>query len=212
MRKLFLPGFGASAGFYRRGLVADWRALEPPSFRATNGVLAPLRGWLLAELHRSDEPVWLAGHSMGGALAVLAASSEPGRVSRLTLVSPAGLPLAKPIAASLARFAMQVAQGRYELLEVRRGLGQTFRAPRAALRLARTLRTLDLTREMERVRESGIRAEVVACASDTLVTPAHCRAAARLLGAEYRELELGGGHMWMLDSWPQFARLLAAAP
>jgi len=45
------------------------------------------------------------------------------------------------------------------------------------------------------------------CATDTLVTPAQCRVAADLLGAEYRELELRGGHMWMLTSWPSFAGL-----
>jgi hypothetical protein len=51
-------------------------------------------------------------------------------------------------------------------------------------------------------------AEVVACASDTLVTPLHCRRVAELLGGEYRELDLAGGHTWMLDSWPQLAQLL----
>jgi Asp/Glu/hydantoin racemase len=45
------------------------------------------------------------------------------------------------------------------------------------------------------VRATGIQAELIACASDTLVTPAHSRAIARLLGADYRELELDGGHM-----------------
>jgi hypothetical protein len=98
----------------------------------------------------------------------MATAAEPTRVARLTLVSPAGLPLRKPIAASLAQFAGQVARGRYELGEIGREIGQAFHAPRAA----------------------------------------HCRAAAHLLGAEYREFDLDGGHMWMLTSWPSFADCL----
>lgn len=207
MRKLFLPGFGASGHLYSRGLGDDWRALEPPSFRATNGSLTAYRAWIGSELQRSDEPVWLAGHSMGGALAVLAAAAEPARVGRLTLVSPAGLPLRKPIAASIALFTAQVARGRYELREIRREVGHALRAPRATLRLARAVRGLDLTAEMGRVRANGIRTDVIACATDTLVTPAHCRAAADLLGANYRVVDLDGGHMWMLTSWPSFSRL-----
>lgn len=208
MRKLFLPGYGASGRLYARGLGIGWRALEPPSFCSTNGAFSPYVRWLSGELRLSDEPAWLAGHSMGGALAVLAAVAEPTRISRLTLISPAGLPLRKPIPASLAQFGRQVACGRYELCEVRRNIWMALRAPRSALRLALAVRNLDLTTQMLTLRELGIPTEVVGCASDTLVTPRHCRVAARLLGAEYREVALAGGHMWMLDAWPRFLELL----
>lgn len=207
MRKLFLPGFGASGRLYARGLGHGWEALDPPSFRITHGVFARYRGWLDRELDRSNEAVWLAGHSMGGALAVLAAASVPERVARLTLVCPAGLPLRKPIPHSLGQFVSQVARRRYDLRELRREVGQALDAPRAAVRLARSVRALDLSLEMQRVRASGIPTEVVGCATDTLVTPAHCRTAATLLGADYRELALDGGHMWMLTAWPNFSRL-----
>jgi pimeloyl-ACP methyl ester carboxylesterase len=207
VRKLFLPGFGASGRLYARGLGDDWRALEPPSFGSTNGALASYRDWARRELRRDDDRVWLAGHSMGGALAVLAAAADPERVARLTLVSPAGLPLRKPIPASLARFVVQVARRRYDLGEIRREVGQAFRAPRAALRLAQSLRRLDLTAELRGLRKAGFQAEVVACSTDSLVTPAHCRTVAELIGADYRELELDGGHMWMLTAWPAFSSL-----
>jgi pimeloyl-ACP methyl ester carboxylesterase len=208
MRKLFLPGFGSSGRLYERGLAAGWRALDPPPFRATDGAFAAYERWLAAELHSTDEPVWLAGHSMGGALAVTAAAAHPGRVGRLTLISPAGLPLRKPIPASLARFAKQTALGRYELAALRHDVVNALRAPRAAWRLAQAVRALDLTQQMKKLRERGLPVVVVGCASDTLVTPDHCRTAAHLLGAEYRQLELPGGHMWMLDSWPRLAQLL----
>ena len=144
---------------------------------------------------------------MGGALAVLAAATEPDRVARLTLVSPAGLPLTKPIPASLARFAVQVAGRRYGVAEIAREIGQGLVAPRAALKLAQAVRRLDLTREMRGLRAAGIPIEVVGCVSDSLVTPMHCRHVAELLGADYRELNLDGGHMWMLSAWPAFAGL-----
>ena len=172
MDRLFLPGFGAPAGLYRPALAAGWivaraavvsrhprcarRRIEPGSSRSST---AP------------DGPVWLAGHSMGGALAVLAAAERPERIARLTLISPAGLPLQKPMAASLADFGRQLASGSYAGADAVVAVGRALAAPRSALRLAREVRALDLTLEMERVRRSGVPVEVVACATDTLVTP-----------------------------------------
>jgi len=52
---------------------------------------------------------------------------------------------------------------------------------------------------------------VVGVVTDTLVTPDHCRRAAGLLGATYRELTVEGGHMWMLSAWPALARMLDTA-
>jgi len=208
MRKLFLPGYGATGRLYARGLEEGWQALEPPPFHATNGALASYVDWVRRELRRNDRPIWLAGHSMGGALAMLATTADPRRVARLTLVSPAGLPLRKPIPASLVLFAAQVARRRYGFDEIRREVGQALRAPRAALRLAQAVRRLDLTSEMRSLRASGVPVEVVGCSTDSLVTPAHCREVASILGADYRELELAGGHMWMLTAWPVFSELL----
>jgi pimeloyl-ACP methyl ester carboxylesterase len=206
--RLFLPGFGAPAGIYRPALAAGWTALELPPFRRTGGVLASYRAWLALELDRADGKVWLAGHSMGGALAVLAAAERPERIGRLTLISPAGLPLQKSMTASLADFARQVVSSRYAGADSLVAVGRALAAPRAALRLAREVHALDLSAEMERVRRSGCPVEVVACATDTLVTPSHCRRQAQLLGADYRRLPLRGGHMWMLTAPEQLAAVL----
>jgi pimeloyl-ACP methyl ester carboxylesterase len=208
VQKLFLPGFGASASLYRGALAPGWSALEPPSFRCTRGRFASYREWLGGELARREGQVWLAGHSMGGALAVLAAADDPEKVTRLTLISPAGLPLRKPVVYSLRDFAGQAASGRYARGEAIGAVRRLLAAPRDAIRLAREVRALDLSREMARVSRSGVQVEVVACATDTLVTPSQCRRQAQLLGARYRQLTVLGGHMWMLEGPELLASVL----
>jgi pimeloyl-ACP methyl ester carboxylesterase len=203
--RLFLPGWGAPAELYRPGLPPGWRALSPPGFE-----LAAHRRWLELELGSCERPVVLGGHSMGGALALLAAAARPELVRRLVLISPAGLPLRKPLRSSAREFVGQVAAGRYPLRQVGAAVLEVARSPAAALRLARQVHDLDLTPEMRRVRSAGIPVTVVGCATDTLVTPDHSRRAARLLGASYRELGLAGGHMWMLGSWAALAAELSS--
>src|SRR5262249_46337207 len=153
---------------YARGLGPGWRPLEPPGFPATAGMFRAYERWAVMELARSEEPAWLAGHSMGGALAVVAAVEHPTRVARLTLISPAGLPLGKPIRASLAQFGKQLALRRYQVRDVVHDARQAVAAPRAALRLARAVRSLDLSPQMRKLRDLGVPVEVVGCASDTL--------------------------------------------
>jgi pimeloyl-ACP methyl ester carboxylesterase len=197
----FLPGWGAPADLYRPGLPPGWNALDPPGFRGGADLEANAR-WLRRQLER-EGPAALGGHSMGGALAVLAAATSPELVRSLVLFSPAGLPLTKPMRTSARDFFGQFTSGLYPPGHVARAARELLRAPRSALTLARRLRGLDLGAEMSRVRDAGIPVVVVGCATDTLVTTAHCRAAASLLGASYREIEGPGGHMWMLGAWPK---------
>lgn len=207
---LFLPGWGAPARLYRPGLPNGWTALDPPGFHGGASFEDNL-DWLLRELGGRPGPVVLGGHSMGGALAVLAAAASPEQVARLVLVSPAGLPLRKPVRACALDFARQLAAGLYPLREVGAELAEGLRAPRAAVRLARRVRALDLTAEMRRVRAGGMPVTVIGCTTDTLVTTAHCRRAARLLAADYRELPAPGGHTWMFRAWPRLAAELRSA-
>jgi Mg-chelatase subunit ChlD len=79
------------------------------------------------------------------------------------------------------------------------------RAPRAALDLAMHVRALDLRRECARIRDAGIPTTVIGCVSDTLVTTDKAHALAEALGARYEELNLRGGHMWMLAHQARFA-------
>lgn len=207
-QSLFVPGWGAPAALYAPALPASWRALEPPSFAASGGTLSAYRRWLSLEL-RTRGRVPLGGHSMGAALAILAAVDMPELVERLVLVAPAGLPLDKPIRKSVRDFARQVAYGIYPRDVAAAAAAAVARAPRAALALAQEVRRLDLRRECARVRAAGIPTLVVGCASDTLVTGDRARMLAAALGAEYRELPLGSGHMWMLAEHERFAAVLS---
>jgi pimeloyl-ACP methyl ester carboxylesterase len=207
--RLFLPGWGASARLYEAGLPKGWQALEPPTFATSEGSFEVFRRWLVDELDRRPAGVQLAGHSMGGALAIAAAASRPGRVKSLLLITPAGVPLPKPMIYSLRDFVVQAFGGRYPRADALRACREVLRAPRSAFRIARAVHRADLSAEMEVVREAGIPTTVVGCSSDTLVPPRLCRRASKLLGSRYVELPVPGGHMWMLGEWPRFLRLLA---
>ncbi|MEI8105130.1 MAG: alpha/beta fold hydrolase [Actinomycetes bacterium] len=200
MAGLFIPGWGAHAGLYRAALPRGWQALEPPTFRTTRGSFAAYRVWLADMLAEHPGAIDLGGHSFGAALAVLAAHDSPASVRRLVLVEPAGLPLDKPMPRSMLDFALQAFGGAYPSREAARATMSVLAAPRAALRLARTVRMLNLRDEFEQLRARELPCTVVGARSDTLTPTGHCRSIAELLGADYRELTVDGGHMWFLGA------------
>jgi pimeloyl-ACP methyl ester carboxylesterase len=146
---------------------------------------------------------------MGGALAVLAAAERPEAIERLVLISPAGLPLTKPMVRSGAQFFAQVVQRRFPFRQAATSIAGVASAPHAALRVALEVRRLDLSPTMRTLAAAGVPVTVYGCTTDTLVTAAACRQAAELLDAEYAELELDGGHMWMFGRWPELRQVLA---
>ena len=148
---------------------------------------------------------------MGGALAVLAAASTPERVERIVLVSPAGLPLSKPLRMIVRDFLRAARDGRYRRDDLLFPLTRLARYPRAAAQLARVLRELDLSHEMARVRALGVPAVVIGCSTDTLTPPATSLRTAELLGGRYREVGYDGGHVWMFGNWERLARELRRA-
>jgi pimeloyl-ACP methyl ester carboxylesterase len=196
MRRLFVPGWGAPAALYAP-LVQGWEVVEPPAFSSTGGRLDCSVRRLVTELEATGGQAIVAGHSMGAAVAVLAARERPDLVGRLILVAPAGLPLAKPMWRSAADFVTQLRRRVYPAGAAASGFARAARAPRSALRLARAVRGLDLTPQLADLR-GRIPCHVIGCASDTLTTSAHCRLLAELIGGSYHELDLAGGHMWML--------------
>jgi pimeloyl-ACP methyl ester carboxylesterase len=209
MRRLFVPGLGAPPAIYARALDERWQVLTPPSFAEGRGSLRPHISALVGELDAANEPATIAGHSMGAAVAVLATLERPEAVARLVLVSPAGLPLTKPVHASLGDFARQMRGGNYPLAATMAAAGSALRAPRASARLAHAVRSLDLSPELRRLHSLGIPCAVLGCTTDTLTPVEHCRQIAKLAGAHYRELASRGGHVWMLTNQALFASALA---
>ena len=209
MTRLFVPGWSATAALYSPGLPEGWEALELPSYRSTGGELGAYRRWLGEEVARRPAPVTLAGHSLGGALAALVVADRPELVARLILLSPAGLPLSKPIRASFATFVRQVSRRVYPARELVRMVGSSLAAPRAAMRSGRAAHDLDLTAELAGIRASGVPCTVVACANDDLTTATHCRELAAGLGADYREIQAAEGHIWPIAQPELLARELS---
>jgi len=206
---VFVPGWASRPAMYGSAVPAGWTVLDLPSFRAGGGALDEYTDWLVGELS-SRGPAVVAGHSMGGALAVLVTAAEPSLVERLVLVSPAGFPLSKSTAACVRDLGGQILRGRFRIEDLAGSAARLAAAPRTASRLAHELRTLDLSAQMRAVRAAGVPATVIGCSSDTLVTCDHCRRAARLLGAGYREVEHTGGHLWMIGDPPALAFELEA--
>lgn len=194
---MFVPGWGAHAGVYAAAMPEGWKVLDPPSFSSTGGSLAAVRRWALDECARQQPPA-LAGHSFGAALALLAALDERIALDRLVLVNPAVLPLAKPVPLMLFDFFRRLAAGWFPPGEASRSMRQVVLHPVAARRLGNDVRRLDLTPELQATRERGIPSVVVGTTTDTLTTPAQCRRVSELLGAEYREVDADGGHLWFL--------------
>jgi pimeloyl-ACP methyl ester carboxylesterase len=206
--QLFVPGFGARASFYREALGPDWLLHDPPPFRTRAGFTTHVEA-LRRRIEACDRPVTLAGHSLGAACAVAATAHSPELVSSLLLIAPAGLPLAKPMSESLRAFGGQVRDGVYPSGDVGRAIRDVLRAPVSAFRLARSVRELDLQRELESVRTAGVPCDVVGVAGDTLTPLDHCRRIAELAGARFREVAASGGHMWMVVDPAAFAALRA---
>ncbi len=209
MTALFVPGWGARASLYRDALPPDWEVLQPPSFRATGGRIEATFDWFRAALARQQGTVTLGGHSFGAALAVVAAARGWADVERLVLVSPAGLPLSKPMHRAGLEFARQFATRVYPARPaVESALGALV-APVAAIRLARSVYRLDLREELTAIRARGIPVRVVTALGDSMTPAWSCREIARLAGGTCDVLDVPGGHVWFLRDAPQLRRRLA---
>ena len=192
--RVFVPGFGARAALYY-GLTESWTIHQPPSLR-----VAPTFADHVAELchtvRSAPAPVILGGHSLGAAIAVATANRCPGKIERLVLVAPAGLPLVKTKTASLRDFCRQSAAGAFPIPELIGAISDALRAPRRAYRLACAAHRLDLRAELETLGASGVPCDVIGCTSDTLTPVAHCREIARLAGAAFTTVQARSGHNW----------------
>jgi len=208
---LFVPGWGAHAGIYRGAVPAGWEILDPPTFVASGATVVAYRRWIVERCRGRPGPLTLAGHSFGAVLAVHAALADGVEVERLVLVSPSALPLDKPVPLMLWDFSRRVAAGWFPLREAARSVRQVLLHPLLARRLGMEVRAIDLSEELECVRDRGVPCTVIAASTDTLTPPSLCRRVAELCGGDYRELDVPGGHLWFLRARDLLAGELFAA-
>ena len=168
---VFVPGWGAHAGIYRGAVPAGWEILEPPSFVASGATVAAYRRWIVERCRARPGPFTLAGHSFGAVLAVHAALAEGVEVERLVLVSPSALPLEKPVPLMFWDFSRRVAAGWFPPREAARAVRQVLFHPLLARRLGTEVRAIDLSEELEQLRDRGLPCTVVAASTDTLTPP-----------------------------------------
>jgi pimeloyl-ACP methyl ester carboxylesterase len=197
-----LPGFGGSAGPPLSGI--DLQAYSTRMQR------------LLDEL-REDRPLFVAGHSFGGGVAIQLASDSPERVRSLTLVnSVGGAPGRRTgitdrswlrwMAGSLSELSPR------ELAAALPGMLRDFvpNAVRRPVTLALTARlalTVDLSEQARELVRRGLPVLFVWGDQDRLVLPG---ALAQIEGALPAEV-VRGRHGWLLTEPEEFATLMRNA-
>jgi pimeloyl-ACP methyl ester carboxylesterase len=228
---LFLHGWGLSAQTYAEGLTrltgAGVKVIAPslPGFGGSDG--PPLRGIdLPAYAHRVgrlldvmgvDKPVFVAGHSFGGGVALQLATDRPERVRSLTVInSIGGAPGQRSGLESSSWFGWMLGSlGELSPRDLARSAPSMMRAfipnlLRKPLTLALTARlalTADLGAQAAKLVETGMPVLFIWGDEDRLVLPG---ALGEIVGSLPAEV-VHGRHGWLLSKPDEFATLLRNA-
>lgn len=197
-----LPGFGGSDG---PGL----RELDLPTYATRVGRLLDVLGL--------EHPVFVAGHSFGGGIALQLATQRPERVRSLTLVnSVGGAPGRRSglVDASWLRWALgaatelsprEVARAAPSLL--RAFLPNALRRPLTMALTARVALTASLAEQAEALVASGMPVLFVWGDADRLIAPGELGSVTGSLPSEV----VRGRHGWLMTQPEEFATLLRNA-
>ena len=205
-----LPGFGGSDGPPLRGTGGGWpRGADLRFYASRVGRLLDVLG--------VEHPVFVAGHSFGGGVALQLATDRPERVRSLTLInSVGGAPGRRQglVDASWLRWAVgaltelhpgEVVRGAPAVL--RDLVPNLLRRPVTAALSAHLALTVSLAEEAEELVASGVPVLFVWGDADRLVLPGDLAQAAGQLPAEV----VRGRHGWLLTEPEEFATLLRNA-
>lgn len=234
---VFLHGWGLGPKAYKRALKhlvrLGCRVYAPglPEFGGTESLpagwrtLADHAGWIDAFMTAVgiDEPAVVAGHSMGGAVAIRLTRDFPDRVARLVLINSIGSRVwtddsdgprlldARPIWHWAVSFSEEIAGSRTAAPMLKAfaadGLGTMLRNPTGVLRAAMMARRADLSPDLVAVRESGVPVTVVTSSGDLVAPAGGFNDMCRLLGVSGRVVP--GHHSWLLSAPQDFASVLA---
>lgn len=236
---LFIHGWALGARAYKRALKRlirlGCRVYAPalPDFGGTEGLPAGHRtledyaGWVDEFLAAVgvDEPLLVAGHSLGGAVGARYAHDFPDRVSHLVLINSLGASVWADGPDHLRLLAERplwhwTLSFSKDLLVSDRAL-PTLKAvaedcvpnllhnPLGLARTARIARRVDLDRELAAVRDSGVAVTAVTSDGDLVVTRACFEELCRTLGVTGRVVR--GRHCWLLASPEEFAGVMVQA-
>ena len=197
-----LPGFGGSDG-------PPLRALDLPAYAARIGRLLDVLGL--------EHPLFVAGHSFGGGVALQLAVDRPERVRSLTLVnSIGGAPGRRNglVDASWLRWAAGAATelsprevARAAPSMMRAFLGNAARKPITLALTARLALTASLSQQAAALVAAGLPVLFIWGDKDRLVAPGELGAVAGSLPNEVVQ----GRHGWLLTEPEEFATLLRNA-
>lgn len=224
-------GHRSYRGALRRLLDLGCRVLAPalPGFGGTPDL--PNRSFSLAGYARwvegfldavhVDEPVVVIGHSFGGGVGIKLASAHPDRVASLVLVNSIGGSAWKEgrTVRSMAERPLwdwglhfpsdvlllpQATKVLPVLLE--EAVPNLVRNPLAVWRVGQLARRVDLTRELEELKERELPVVVLWGRRDGVITKASFEALCRALGADGQVVE--GGHSWLLADPDAFGEVI----
>ena len=231
---LFIPGWGLTPRAYTRALLpiaaGGLSVLAPslPGFGSSTPLRlgAPLVAYAerviaLLDVLDPDKPVFLAGHSFGGGVALKVAELRPDLVRSVTVVNPVGgapdrrgLRRASWLGWSLAATAAALPRLRPRLPDpgplVRIAADFVPNVVRRPVRTAFTgavALTAQLSAEAIRLAESGMPTLYVWGERDRLVLPGRLRG----VGGPDASVVVSGGHGWMITHPDDFATTLHEA-
>jgi pimeloyl-ACP methyl ester carboxylesterase len=195
---VLVHGAGTSSAIWHRVMahLADDRRVVAPDLPGYGGSPAAGPGFALEEVADGlvaglDEagvpaPYDLVGHSMGGAIAILAAARHPERVRRLVLVAPAGLAALPRVAAGLlGAVAAPFAVAR-----------RTLATPLAGSALVRRVALAGVARDGARVPAANAREVLASSAGATRIGPGLASAATADLRATLASVQAPLGLVW----------------
>ncbi len=228
---LFLHGWGLSPQTYAAGVTrltaAGVRVIAPclPGFGGSDG--PPLRGITMPEYGRRvgrlldvlgvEKPVFVAGHSFGGGVAIELATERPERVRSLTLINSVGGAPGQRVGlvdASWLRWMLgtltelsprDVARSTPSM--VRAFLPNALRRPVTMALTARLALMTDLSDKAAALVAAGVPVLFVWGDQDRLVLPGALKEVAGSLPAEV----VHGKHGWLLSEPEEFSALLRNA-
>ena len=205
-----LPGFGGSDGPRLLGWSRGWRhGVDLPEYARRVGRLLDVLGL--------EHPVFVAGHSFGGGIAIQLATDRPERVRSLTLINAVGGAPSRRAGLADASWLWWAAGAVTELSPrelaraapsmLRSFVPNVVRKPVTLALTARLALTASLAGQAAALVEQGLPVLFVWGDADRLIAPGELGAVAGSLPAEV----VRGRHGWLMTRPEEFAALLRNA-